>query len=155
MAMIVAVMLLSSRCAAFEFQVYQHSQSVSAVQYSVNVDANERSRNAPVRLRSETRYGRTLRFFELNLPSSFPLTAPRTLLLALIARIKPTKLDPHLGTPICQGDTLETPVIVDVSSLEDLIGRVRNRGLCSLIQRSGNSVQVGGESECFVDDEGQ
>lgn len=124
----------------------------------MNVDANERSRNAPVRLRSETRYGRILRFFEVNLPSSFPLSAdqsPRTLLLALVARVKPTKLDPQLGTPICQGDALDTPVIVDASSLEDLIGRVRDRGYCSLIQRSGNSVQMDGENEQFIDDEGQ
>lgn len=72
----------------------------------MNVDANERSRNTPVRLQSKTRYDRILCFFEVNLPSSFPLSAdqsPRTLLLALVAHVKPTKLDPQLGTLICHG----------------------------------------------------
>lgn len=123
----------------------------------MDVDANQRSRNAPVRLRSETRYGRVLRIFQVDLPRSFPLStniSSRTHLLALIARAIPTKLDKHLGTPICQGNALDTPVIVDASSLEDLIGRVRDRGYCSLVQRSGNSVRMEGDNECCIDGEG-
>lgn len=126
----------------------------------MSVDANERSRNAPVCLRSETRYGRVLRLFQVELSPSFPLSTdhpelPRSLVLALVARAKPTKVDSQLGIPVCRRDALSTPVIVDVTSLEDLVGRVRDRGYCSFVQRSGNAAQMNGEGEYSIDDEGQ
>lgn len=115
-------------------------------QYEVLVDQNARYRNLNIVLQPKTFYGRLLRIFEIQLsviapgpanrtPSSPPQLPPPVVLAAIqtchIERSN-NDLDIHYYTRMGNTD------YVDITTIQCVVGRVKDRGRFAIIDRSGS-----------------
>ncbi|PPQ82425.1 hypothetical protein CVT26_013426 [Gymnopilus dilepis] len=114
----------------------EDSRDASYVRYELLVDRNARSRKKAPEYVPETFYGQLRRIFVLEMPASDELgtTESQTLILGSILTCKiemQNDLDMHYfkqyrGTEV-----------VDISTIQCLVGRVKDRGWWVIIDRSG------------------
>ena len=85
-------------------------------------------------------YGRVSHFFALPLPSTCPYrigtSAPEILLLAAVESVNWEPETPSFPVRFYKGERLNTHHIVDVSCIQCLVGRIKDRGLCALVERA-------------------
>ncbi|KAI0369836.1 hypothetical protein BV20DRAFT_1036311 [Pilatotrama ljubarskyi] len=119
--------------------VTEDGRDASHVRYELLVDKNARYRNRPVILEKKTFYGQLRQILVINLgpvPSaSPPQSEPSTLVLGVIRRCiiesDHRALDIHYYR---RHGALE---IVDITTIQCLVGRVQDRGHYGVIDRSG------------------
>ena len=90
-------------------------------------------------------YGRVSHFFALRLPPTCPYrirtSAPEILLLAAVEPVNWEPETPSFPVRFYKGERFNTSQIIDVSCIQCLVGRIKDRGLCALIER-GNMGQL-------------
>lgn len=85
-----------------------------------------------------------LRFFDLDLPTLFPdrnLQESTTIILAAIATVKLTD-ENTLGMPYYKGDTLGPIEVIDVSRIQCIVGRMKDRGSWAIIERGDHTERM-------------
>ena len=116
---------------------------LTCLQYTLEVDVNERHRNLPIQLVTRIFFGQVQRFLALEVPPTFPCThgdAPTTLLLAVINTIK-LVAQTAVGM-VCYKDVGPVEVI-DASRIEGLVGRVEDRDMWVIVERSPVARAIG------------
>lgn len=139
------------------------------VQFSQLVDRNERFPKRPVLLERQVRYGQLHSIMVCTLPVSNLLRlTPQSQKLFLLAYITPVDTSVQRAGArtwpdateevVSYTETRETSIIVDVSSVECVVGRVKykinGRARWGIIDRSGDGARTTfGEDEAWDDDE--
>jgi hypothetical protein len=87
-------------------------------------------------------YGRILGFLAFDLPLiSYQQTvlSPRSHVLAKISPIKLEQKTNRLGMPVYKGDNLGPARLIDISCIQCVIGRVKDRDFWTIIDRGDMS----------------
>jgi hypothetical protein len=120
---------------------YYASTHFCDTQYIQEIDINAHKRNAPVMFEKRTFYGRILGLLAFEIRT---VLSCRTHVLANIAPIKLERKN-RLGMPVYKGDKLEPARLVDVSCIQCVIGRVKDKEFWTLIERG----EMGGLLEAY------
>jgi hypothetical protein len=118
---------------------------VYSAQYTQEIDINAHKRNDPTVFQERTFYGRILGFLAVDIPLiSFEqiVLSPRTHILANVSPIKLEKKRNRLGMPAYKGDNLGPARLIDVSCIQCVIGRVKDREFWTIIDRGDMSYLV-------------
>ncbi|KAF8868691.1 hypothetical protein BD779DRAFT_1459489, partial [Infundibulicybe gibba] len=107
------------------------------LQYILEVDQNCRHRSQSAIPGERVYYGQVVHLIAFQLPPTCPfaptdLDRPMTLALAAIAPIKPTSFD-EFGMPSYKD--LGPIEVVDVPTIQCVVGRVKDRGVWTIIER--------------------
>ncbi|KAF8883872.1 hypothetical protein BD779DRAFT_1405059, partial [Infundibulicybe gibba] len=98
----------------------------SFVKYTLEVDRNMCYRNRPVDFEKRSYYGQVIHFLVLSLPS--------TLILAAITPIKPMTQSAN-GLRMPSYTELGPIEVVDASTIDCVVGRVKDRHTWTIIER--------------------
>ncbi|KAI0039304.1 hypothetical protein FA95DRAFT_1585314 [Auriscalpium vulgare] len=115
-------------------------RDASYVRYSVLVDRNERRRRAPVELVPADFFGQLRHIFVIPIPAAQELgtAAAGVISLAVIRQVK-AKVRRDGGTPSIPMFTQIGPLdVVDLQTVQCVVGRVQDRQEWALIDRSGS-----------------
>ncbi|KAI0326297.1 hypothetical protein GY45DRAFT_1259252 [Cubamyces sp. BRFM 1775] len=113
------------------------TRDASYVRYEALVDRNARSRNAAIQLVPKTFYGQLQRILVLHCPPipSSTHSALTPLIFAVIRTCKITADHPTLDIHYYSRDS--STDLVDITTVQCLVGRVRDRNQWAIIDRSG------------------
>ncbi|KAI0831438.1 hypothetical protein BC628DRAFT_1462562, partial [Trametes gibbosa] len=114
-------------------------RNASYIRYEQLVDKNARYRGRPVILEKKTFYGELQHILLVNLnpipAATPPLLSPETLLLAVIRNCSiesdVTRLDIHYYKQFSRTE------VVDLTTVQCIVGRIQDRGRFAIIDRSG------------------
>ncbi|KAI0707239.1 hypothetical protein C8Q76DRAFT_817548, partial [Earliella scabrosa] len=115
----------------------QDGRDASYVRYELLVDTNRRYRNRPIQLVKRTFYGQLQHIlqFTLSADASCGLLTPTPLVFAVIQACKIEQsddaLDIHYYTRLGSLD------YVDITTIQCVVGRIKDRGRYAIIDRSG------------------
>ncbi|KAH9847274.1 hypothetical protein C2E23DRAFT_742220 [Lenzites betulinus] len=115
----------------------EDKRDATYVRYEVLVDQNARHRNLPIVLQPKTLYGQLQRIFEIQLSPLSPqdAAAPSPIILAAIhvcdIQRSNNNLDIHYYTRMGRVD------YVDITTIQCVVGRIKDRGQFAIIDRSG------------------
>ncbi|KAF8892958.1 hypothetical protein BD779DRAFT_1766114, partial [Infundibulicybe gibba] len=133
----------------------------SFVKYTLEVDQNKRYKNQPVILEKRAYYGQVLHFIALKLPPTCPfiqahpsrIGQPSSHIMAVIMPIKPlpTPLN-EFGMPSYK--KLGPIQVVDASTIECVVGRVKDRDTWTIIERHSIIQHFGEELEAASESRG-
>ncbi|KAF8871523.1 hypothetical protein BD779DRAFT_1453878, partial [Infundibulicybe gibba] len=131
--------------------VWGHDKSF--VKYTLEVDQNERYKNQPVILEKRAYYSQVLHFIALKLPPTFCIGQPSSHIMAVIMPIKPlpTPLN-EFGMPSYK--KLGPIQVVDASTIECVVGRVKDRDTWTIIKRHSIIQHFGEELEAASESRG-
>ncbi|KAF8874341.1 hypothetical protein BD779DRAFT_1476550 [Infundibulicybe gibba] len=115
----------------------------SFVKYTLEVDRNMCYRNRPVDFEKRSYYGQVIHFLVLSLPSTCPFVPadptctagrPSSLILAAITPIKPMTQSAN-GLRMPSYTELGPIEVVDASTIDCVVGRVKDRHTWTIIER--------------------
>ncbi|KAH9889500.1 hypothetical protein C8Q73DRAFT_707899 [Cubamyces lactineus] len=114
------------------------SRDATFVRYEALVDRNARSRNAAIQLVSKTFYGQLQRVLVVHFPAmpATPITTATPLVFAIIRTCK--VIDSHQSLDIHYYTQTSTLDVVDITTVQCLVGRIHDRGRWAIIDRSGS-----------------
>ncbi|KAG8742494.1 hypothetical protein FRC10_001328 [Ceratobasidium sp. 414] len=119
----------------------QDGRDASFVRYELLVDRLAHRRNAPEDLVRKSHYGRVQHIFRLRLPPKVPGNPgnkSRTLLLALIYEAKTKVQSTYDYEVVSYSGELSKGEIVDVATIQCVVGRVFDRNEWWIIDRTEN-----------------
>ena len=119
------------------------------------VDRNARSVNAPINMVARPFFGQLQQILQVNLPampSGREVVAPQTILLAVIQDCEineATRTQAEIDLDIRYITRMGALQVVDLQTVQCVVGRVKDRGKYAIIDRSGTLARA-----IFVDDDG-
>jgi hypothetical protein len=110
---------------------------ITLLQYTLYVDRHARHRGITPDFEEKTFFGQLLRILVLELQAArqLDLAKPTTIILALIQEVKATLRD-----GIYTYKEFGAEEVVDLKTVQCVVGRVKDRGMWSIVDRSDNVV---------------